>query len=163
MSCWSKYKIGDLSEYVTVGFVGSMSKLFTESGVPLLRGQNILPYKLDMSDTKFISLDIHKKWGKSSLKYGDVVVVRVGYPGTACVIPKNMGYLNAASLVIIRPRSNILDSNFLCFILNSPWGKARVQSQLVGSAQKVFNTNDAANLEVRIPDLLTQKKYHQYY
>ena len=96
-------RLRGVSQYITVGFVGSMSKYFVEEGVPLLRGQNIKPYQLDLANLKYIPLEVHRKWKKSSLKPGDVVIVRVGYPGTACVIPERTGELNAASLVIVRP------------------------------------------------------------
>lgn len=156
MSEWKLQKIGDLSEYVTVGFVGTMAHLFVVNGVPLLRGQNILPYKLEMENVKYISNTTHQKWKKSALQCGDVVIVRVGYPGTACVIPDGVGDINAASLVIVRTNKDLLDPDFLCFILNSPWGKSKVRGQLVGAAQQVFNTKFASDLEIFAPDIYTQ-------
>jgi type I restriction enzyme, S subunit len=155
---WHSTSLKDICDKITVGFVGTMSNYFVNDGVPLLRGQNIKPYRLDMSNLKFIPNEIHKKWEKSSLNNGDVVIVRVGYPGTACVIPAGLGELNAASLVILRPIRNKLDSHYLSYVLNSPWGKATINGLLVGSAQQVFNTNTAADLAIPLPPLLIQKK-----
>jgi len=135
-----------------------MSSLFVDEGVPLLRGQNIHPYRLNLTNLKYISADTHRKWKKSALQPGDVAIVRVGYPGTACVIPRGIGELNAASLVIVRPNPQLLDSNFLCYVLNSPWGKAQIQGRLVGAAQQVFNTHTASELEIPIPPLHTQQR-----
>ncbi len=81
-----------------------------------------------------------------------MAIVRVGYPGTACVVPKGLGDINAASLVIVRPNSKLLNSHWLELVLNSPWGKSAVQSRLVGAAQQVFNTKTAAELEIPYPD-----------
>jgi type I restriction enzyme S subunit len=153
---WEKRKVEELAEFITVGFVGSMSSLFVEEGVPLLRGQNIHPYTLDLTNLKYISLETHRKWKKSALKPGDVVIVRVGYPGTACVIPEGIGELNAASLVIVRPSPALLDARYLCYVINSPWGKAQIAGRLVGSAQQVFNTQTAAELEIPAPPLPVQ-------
>ena len=142
-----------LSKYLedsTVGFVGSMSKLFVEDGVPLLRGQNILPFTLELTDPKFISSETHAKWKKSALNAGDVVLVRVGHPGTCCVIPEGMGELNAASLVILRTVKEKLDPYFLSRFFNSPEGKRQVDSLTVGSVQSVFNVKTANSIE--IPD-----------
>jgi type I restriction enzyme S subunit len=155
---WARTKVENLAEYVTVGFVGSMSSLFVEDCVPLLRGQNIHPYSLDLTNLKYISQETHRKWKKSALKPGDVVIVRVGYPGTACVIPEGVGELNAASLVIVRPNPALLDSKYLSYVVNSPWGKAQVAGRLVGSAQQVFNTQTAAELEIPAPPLLVQRR-----
>lgn len=155
---WATAKVENLAEYITVGFVGSMSSLFVEEGVPVLRGQNINPYKLDLANLKYISQDTHRKWKKSALRQGDVVIVRVGYPGTACVIPAGLGDVNAASLVIVRPNPDLLDSKFLAYVINSPWGKAQVAGKLVGAAQQVFNTKTAAELEISAPPLFVQKR-----
>ena len=155
---WATAKLKDLASYITVGFVGSMSSLFKDEGVPLLRGQNIHPYLLELTNLKYISLETHRKWAKSALKPGDVAIVRVGYPGTACVIPKGLGELNAASLVIVRPNPKLIDSDFLCFVLNSPWGKSRIKGLLVGAAQQVFNTHTAAELEISAPPLPDQHR-----
>lgn len=151
------HKISDLALDATVGFVGSMSSLFVDEGVPLLRGQNIHPYRLDLTNLKYISQETHAKWKKSSLRAGDVAIVRVGEPGTACVIPEEIGDLNAASLVIIRPDPTKLDSNYLCFYLNSPLGKHEISGRLVGSVQQVLNVKTAADLEIDLPPLTEQK------
>ena len=158
VSDWKSEKLGQLCIKTTVGFVGSMSKLFTEGGVPLLRGQNIKAGSLDFTNVKFISEQTHEKWKKSSLIENDVVIVRVGYPGTAAVVPKGLGSLNAASLVILRPDSRLLNSKFLMYLLNSPWGKGMVQGRLVGAAQQVFNTKTASELEIPLPPLPIQKR-----
>ena len=154
---WADTKLEDVSDDITVGFVGSMSSLFIEQGVPLLRGQNIQPGRLDLTNLKYISTATHQKWKKSALKAGDVVIVRVGYPGTSCVIPDGMGDLNAASLVIVRPSKDKLDSHFLCYVLNSQLGQQLIRGRLVGSVQQVFNTGTAASLEVLLPPLAEQK------
>lgn len=158
MSNWPRVRIRDVSEKITVGFVGSMSKYFVDKGVPLLRGQNIRPFSLNLANLKFIPHEIHEKWRKSSLEAGDVVIVRVGYPGIAAVIPSGLGPLNAASLVIVRTDKSKLDPAFLANVLNSPWGKATVQGRLVGAAQQVFNTNTAADFEIPFPPIRTQHR-----
>lgn len=135
-----------------------MSSLFVDKGVPLLRGQNIRPYLLDLTNLKYISPGTHRKWKKSALIAGDVAIVRVGYPGTACVIPDGLGDLNAASLVIVRPNPRLLDSKFLCYVLNSEWGKGQIAGRLVGAAQQVFNTHTAAELEIPAPPPPVQRR-----
>lgn len=155
---WTVTPIKAVSRRVTVGFVGSQSPYFVEDGVPLLRGQNVRPGRFDLENLKYIAPSTHEKWSKSSLEPGDVVIVRVGYPGVAAVIPPSMGPLNAASLVIVRPNPSCLDSHFLAYLLNSPWGKAAVAGRFVGAAQQVLNTNAVADLEIPLPPLKAQKQ-----
>jgi len=148
---WNSISISGVADKVTVGFVGSMAHLFTPDGVPLLRGQNVLPNRIDLTDTLFISAETHKRWKKSALQYGDVVMVRVGYPGTSCVIPDNLGEANAASLVVVRPIQEKLSAEFLSLIINSDFGKRQIESYLVGGAQQVLNTTTAAGFQLPLP------------
>lgn len=154
---WRRVPIKQVAKHVTVGFVGSQAPHFVEHGVPLLRGQNVRPYELDFDNLKYISPETHARWAKSSLDAGDVVIVRVGYPGTAAVVPEELGPLNAASLVIVRPDPTELDPYFLAYLLNSPWGKAAVAARFVGAAQQVLNTGAVADLEVDLPPLAHQR------
>jgi type I restriction enzyme S subunit len=148
---WDVRTIRDASDVVTVGFVGTMAHLFTKVGVPLLRGQNVLPGQLDLTDSKFISPETHSRWKKSALRGGDVVIVRVGYPGTCAVIPQDFGPANAASLVVVRPDSSCVDSSFLCYVLLSDIGRKQVDSALVGGAQQVINIGTAASFLIPVP------------
>jgi type I restriction enzyme S subunit len=154
---WVVKKLGDVASKITVGFVGSMSYLFLESGIPVLRGLNILPGKIDLSVLKYISTSTHKEWSKSALREGDVVLVRVGYPGTAAVVPKGFPEANAASLVIVSPNEKLLCSEFLSIYLNSNFGVNQIQEKLVGGAQQVFNIGTAADLEIPIPRLIDEQ------
>jgi type I restriction enzyme, S subunit len=153
---WEVKTIHELSRLVTVGFVGSMSHLFRRQGVPLLRGQNVLPGKLDLTDTRFIDKETHVLWQKSALRPRDVVIVRVGYPGTCATIPEGFGEANAASLVIVRPNDRKLNPDYLCCILLSPIGKQQIEAALVGGAQQVINIGTATNLLVPTPTLPEQ-------
>jgi len=153
---WNIVTIAEVADKITVGFVGSMAHLFTNQGIPLLRGQNVLENKLDLSETKFISDNTHKMWKKSALQLGDVVMVRVGYPGTACVIPYELGEANAASLVVVRPSPKNVDSKFLSMVINSKFGKRQIDSYLVGGAQQVLNTTTAAIFKLPLPNKAEQ-------
>lgn len=150
-SDWEVSSLGELCTKTTVGFVGSMSHLFTERGVPLLRGTNVLPGGLNLEDMRYVSADTHRKWQKSELRPGDVIMVRVGYPGTAAVVPDTLGAANAASLVIARPDPSLLNAGYAVQVLNSPSGRSRIQSGLVGGAQQVFNTTLAAQFPIAVP------------
>lgn len=155
---WQIRRLGELSSKTTVGFVGSMSHLFTRSGVPLLRGTNVHPGWLQLDDMRFISEETHRRWSKSALEPGDLVMVRVGYPGTTSVIPSDLGLANAASLVIARPKRKILNPYFAMYVLNSPAGARQLQAQLVGGAQQVFNTTLAAKYEIAVPEIEEQDR-----
>jgi len=134
-----------------------MADEYVATGIPFLRSQNILPFRITSDNLKFIPQSFHKKLSKSALHPGDVVVVRTGYPGTAAVIPEWLGKANCADLVVITPGPD-LDASFLASVFNSNWGAASVAGRLVGAAQQHFNIGAARRLVVRIPPLSIQRK-----
>jgi type I restriction enzyme S subunit len=154
---WTKVRLKDVCSRITVGHVGSMANCYVESGVPFLRSQNILPFKLHMQDVKYVSKEFHESLRKSVLRAGDVAIVRTGYPGTACVIPEGMGEVNCADLVVITPSEN-LNPYFLAAIFNSSWGKASVAGSLVGVAQQHFNVGAAKEMEISLPPRAIQNR-----
>jgi type I restriction enzyme S subunit len=154
---WRVANIRDVATQITVGFVGSMSHLFRSAGILVLRGSNVKEGKLELSDLRFIDAPTHTLWKKSALLTGDILVVRVGYPGTACVVPDGIGQANAAGLVLIRPDRAIVVPEYLVACLNSGDGRRQVQSLLVGGAQQVFNTATAAEFSFLLPPLKEQE------
>lgn len=65
-----------------------MANEYVEDGVPFLRSQDVLPFRVNTANLKQISPAFHRRITKSRLQPGDVVIVRTGYPGTASVIPR---------------------------------------------------------------------------
>lgn len=134
-----------------------MAERYEASGVPFLRSQDILPFRLRLDDIKFIPEDFHLKLRKSALAPGDVVIVRTGYPGTACVIPASLKEANCADLVIARPGARI-DPRYLVAILNSSWGRSSVAGNLVGVAQQHFNVGAAKAMQIALPPMAEQRR-----
>ena len=154
---WKTYKLEELTTRVTVGFVGSMAQEYVESGVPMLRSQNIRPFTLDYANLKYISPKFHKKISKSSLKEDDVAIVRTGNPGTACVIPEGITELNCSDLVIATPDKSKIDPHFLSFYFNSI-ARNYISSELVGAVQQHFNVGSAKKMKVKLPEIEEQHK-----
>jgi type I restriction enzyme S subunit len=154
---WEEKRLEDYCKRITVGHVGSMSKRYQQNGVPFLRSQNILPFKVSLKNVKYIDVKFNTELKKSQLNPGDVAIVRTGYPGTAAVIPADLEISNCSDLVIAKTKKE-LNSHFLTLILNSSFGKKLVGQNLVGTAQKHFNVTAAKNVKIAVPELQTQEK-----
>ncbi|MBL8405657.1 MAG: restriction endonuclease subunit S [Dechloromonas sp.] len=157
MKGWRDIKLKDVSEYVTVGYVGSMADQYVESGVPFLRSLNIQPFQLNYNDLKYIPDSFHDSIKKSQLRPGDVAIVRTGYPGTACVIPRELPDANCSDLVILRPGPE-LNPHFVAAVFNSSFGRSLVGGNLVGAAQQHFNVTVAKELKLLLPQRAEQDK-----
>lgn len=157
-SSWHKFKLESICKKITVGHVGSMANRYKAEGIPLLRSQNIRPFRVDLDKVVFIDEEFHGELKKSALKPGDLGIVRTGYPGTAAVIPESLAVANCSDLVIVRPGDQVL-SDFLAIVFNSYYGKQAVAGVLVGAAQKHFNVTAAKAALIPLPSLEEQKRF----
>ncbi len=146
MNQWATIKLKEVCSQITVGFVGSMADEYCDEGVPFLRSLNIQPFRINMNDLKFIPQAFHERIKKSTLRPGDVGIVRTGYPGTACVIPPELPEANCSDLVIVRPGPQ-LNAYYLSAVFNSSFGRDLVGGNLVGAAQQHFNVRLCAMSE----------------
>ena len=153
---WIDTPLHMLCRRITVGHVGSMANLYKPTGIPFLRSQNIRPFFVSMENMVFIDYEFHTALEKSSLKSGDLAIVRTGYPGTAAVIPDSLGVANCSDLVIVRPGPEI-DAHFLAAFFNSSFGKNMVSGKIVGAAQKHFNVGAAKDVLLHLPPLVEQR------
>jgi type I restriction enzyme, S subunit len=73
---WAWATFEQISERVTVGFVGPMKHEYVKSGVPFLRGQNVRENRFDSEGLLYVSREFHAKLSKSTIHPGDLAVVR---------------------------------------------------------------------------------------
>lgn len=147
-------KLSDVSK-LTVGYVGSMEKEYTENGIKFLRSLNVKPFSFDLSDVRYITKEFNNKISKSILHTNDVVIVRTGIPGTAAVVPEELDGCNCSDLVIVRPDTLKINPHFLCAFINS-WGASQIKNVKVGAVQKHFNVSSAQEMLVPFPKLEEQ-------
>ena len=148
---WEVTQCDDLCDSITVGIVVTPAKYYVPTGVACFRSFNIKPNRLQDNDLVFISPESNELHSKSKLRAGDVLVVRTGYPGTACVVPPQYDGANCIDLLIARPKAELIDGRFLAAYLNSPEGKSQVAQQQGGLAQQHYNVGALRRLRVPIP------------
>jgi type I restriction enzyme S subunit len=152
--CWSNFEA--VADRVTVGHVGPMKDEYVAEGIPFLRSQNVRPNRYDPEGLKFISPDFHSKLQKSALEPGDILVVRSGSVGVACVVPVSLPVANCSDLVIIKRPRGVLPG-YGAFYLNAVVD-SRIAAGRVGIALAHFNTKSVANLPVPVPPLAEQAR-----
>ncbi len=149
-----------VSKRITVGIVNKPADLYVSAaeGVLALRSQNIRRGNLCLDNVVYISTEGHEKHKKSQLRAGDVVVVRTGYPGTACVIPEGVGELNSIDILILTVNDELLLPEYVAAFINSPLGKGQVLEGAGGLAQQHFNVKALKGMEIIVPTLSEQRR-----
>jgi type I restriction enzyme S subunit len=154
---WEMKPLKKISPQQSVGLVINPSTYFDKAGtVPMLVGSNIGENIIDWASAKRITKASNQNLPASRLSAGDIVMVRVGEPGTTAVIPPEFDGCNCASMMIVRKHPSF-DSDWLCFAMNSPIGRSRVSGVQYGTAQKQFNISDAVDFLYSLPPLSEQR------
>ena len=157
-----KYKLKELSKFVTVGIANSATQDYTTDGVVMLRNQNIKENYLDDNDLIYINEDFSEKYKNKKLIENDILVTRTGYPGIACIVPKKYENCQTFTTLIIRLKDNSdINANYVCHYINSIYGKKYVKDNQVGVAQQNFGATALGEMPIFIPSLYEQNVFIQ--
>ena len=157
---WKISTVGDVCHEVKVGIVIKPSQYYTdvEHGTPAFRSANVRENHIDDFDWVYLDRTGMESNKRSIVHTGDVLVVRSGNPGTACVVSKKFDGYNAIDILIAVPNQNLITSDFLCCYTNSPFGKNLVSENKRGMALTHFNVKGYSGLPIRIPKLVEQRE-----
>ncbi len=148
---------------VSVGVVIKPAQYYTdaEHGVKAFRSLNIGPMTIKDGDWVYFSYEGNEKNAKSQLKEKDLLIVRSGAPGTACVVSKQYEGCNAIDIIIARPNTEQVDPYYLCTYTNMPHGKRQIEEGTGGAAQQHFNVGKYNKLRLMLPPMSLQKEFFE--
>jgi type I restriction enzyme S subunit len=159
-SGWDAVEAQDICERISVGIVVKPKDYYVPEGegIKAFRSANVREGFIQDGNWTYISEHGHQKNKKSILKAGDVLVVRTGYPGTACVVTPEYEGTNCIDLIFARPDKTKVLPEFLCEFTNSEYGQKQVLDGQGGLAQQHFNVGAFNKLRVPLPPLHEQRK-----
>lgn len=157
---WKKVHVADVCDTVSVGIVVQPSQYYVEAdeGIRAFRSANVGENRIVDRDWVYLSTEGNRANSKSSLRAGDVLVVRSGAPGTACVVTQQYAGSNCIDIVFARPRQDQVLPEYLAEFTNSPVGRRHVLGTQGGLALKHFNVGAYKQLELLLPDVSEQKR-----
>ena len=160
---WKNTIIDEVSE-VGVGVVIKPSEYYTEenNGIKTFRSLNIGEMYVKDKDWVYFTKEGNDKNKKSILKEGQVLIVRSGYPGTACVVTKDYEGCNAIDVIIATPDNKNINSTYMCAFTNFPHGKNQIVSGQAGAGQKHFNVGAYKKLKIALPPIELQNKFEEF-
>jgi type I restriction enzyme S subunit len=148
---WQAKRLKHISPRQSVGLVINPSTYVVEDGeVCFFFGADITEGHISTAKARRISQTANALISESILKSGDLVTIRVGYPGVTAVVPPELDGSNCASVMITRGSINFV-SQWLCYAFNSDVGKSQVQLVRYGAAQKQFNIAHAVDFRFPVP------------
>ena len=157
---WEEKTVGDCCVEVKVGIVIKPTRYYTEAekGIPAFRSANVRENHIDDFDWVYINDEGMKNEQRSIVHTNDVLVVRSGAPGTACVVTDQFDGYNAIDILIAVPTQDIINSYFLCYYTNSPMGKNIVAEKKRGLGLTHFNVKGYSATQIKVPTLPEQQE-----
>lgn len=156
---WELRPCEELCETITVGVVVRPASHYVSSGVPAFRSLNVREDRLETEELVYFSEAANNTvLAKSKLQAGDVLVVRTGYPGTSCVVPREYDGANCIDLIIVRPKTDKVLSGFLSRFFNTPAGKRQAVAAKHGLAQQHLNVSAVKRTLVPVPPIIEQSE-----
>lgn len=155
---WQTDTLENLSQRVIVGIASSVTDYYRKKGVPIIRNLNIKPNKLDESDLLYIDPKLAEANKSKAIKFNDVLTVRTGNVGQACLVPKHLDNAQTFTTLIITTDASKLNPSFLCHHINSYLGQMQVKRLTGDSGRGNLNAGELANYTLEVPSLFEQKQ-----
>ncbi len=160
---WPIINVEDIAT-VTVGVVIKPAQYYTAAGygVKAFRSLNIGEMYIKDNDWVYFTQEGNDKNNKSQLHENDLLIIRSGAPGVACVVTKQYEGCNAIDIIIARPNTDMIDPYYLCMYTNMPHGKRQIEEGTGGAAQQHFNVGKYNKLRLMLPPIEKQKQFSDF-
>ena len=157
---WDVVNVEEVAD-VQVGVVIKPSQYYTDKseGVRTFRSLNIGAGFIKDIDWVYFTKEGHQKNSKSILKKDDLLIIRSGAPGTACVVTEDYAGCNAVDIIIAHPDCKKVNPYYLCTFTNMPHGKKQIDEGIGGAAQQHFNVGKYNKLQLMLPPKTLQDEF----
>lgn len=157
---WIETEIKNVCLDIKVGIVIKPTNFYSKTGkgIKAFRSANVRELKINDADWVYFTKEANEINHRTKLNFGDVLIVRSGYPGTSCIVSKEFEGCNAIDILIATPNKEKILPEYLCYFNNSPLGKGLFILKSRGVAQKHLNVGEYSKLVVHIPSLKEQQR-----
>ena len=164
MEEWKEYELSELIDEISMGPFGSNIKVecFTDSGVPVLNGSNLVGLKLNEDKFNYVTEEKAASLGKANAYRNDIVITHRGTLGQIVYIPQNSKYdhyVISQSQFRVRCNQKVLPE-YLVYYFHTRIGQHQLLSNAsqVGVPALARPTTTFQKLRVILPPLPTQQK-----
>lgn len=160
---WHCKGVGAVAAKFSDGPFGSnlKSSHYTETGVRIIRLQNIGVGEFVDDDKAYISEQHFHELRKHECCPGDVLVGTLGDPNLrACIQPEWLPVaLNKADCVQFRPDQRVTNAAYICALLNQPATEHIAQSLMLGQTRVRISMGRLRGLKIPVPPLSLQRTF----
>lgn len=151
---WERIRVKDITERIGNGVTPKGgSEVYTDSGTPFLRSQNIYDGGLRLYNVSFIPESIHKEMQSSQLKPNDILINITGASiGRTCLVPKELGDANINQHIALVRLKKRCDTNYVAWFLKSSFLKEHIKVEQAGASKEALNLSQIAEMPIFLPN-----------
>jgi len=155
--------VKDYNGSIVDGPFGSNLKTsdYVETGVPVLQGKNVTNDRFLWSDVRYITNEKAKELSRSSVRVGDILMVKIGSVGYSAIVDNLNNFdfaIIPANLLKIDIDESKAVTKYVHHYMTSPEGKRRIVDEASSTAQPALSLGTMKKFRLPIPPLPEQKK-----
>ena len=132
---------------------------WSESGVIALSAMNVKQGQLvNLEKSKFVNDELYRKWMKSEVIKGDILMTSEAPLGETYLIPDDRKICLSQRLFCIRADSSVVLPQFLFYFFNSPISRKQIDLKATGTTVLGIRQPDLRETPIIVPPLPTQHK-----
>jgi type I restriction enzyme S subunit len=122
-----------------------------ESGIPIIRVNNFGNGQLDLSTVLKVDPEIEKKFSRTRLAGGEVLLTLVGSTGQSIVAPEELAGWNVPRAVAVIRVNGEVGAEWVNICLQTEFTKHFLDSRANTTVQKTLNLTDVKKIPIPIP------------
>lgn len=130
-----------------------------EYGIPFLSAKDVISEKIDWSNIKYITEDLHEElYKRVKPQLGDVLLAKNGTTGVSAIVDVDKIFDIYVTLALLRADRNKILPEFLHYLTNSPICRLQFKENLTGIGVPNLHLRDIRNTIIKYPRLEEQKE-----
>ncbi len=157
---WEKVSIAAVCEIGDGNHSSNYPKAseMVQSGVPFIRGTNLVDGKIDANDIKYISNEKHVQLKKGHLKTNDILFTNRGEIGKVAIVDERFNGANLNSQIAwLRSKENLVPL-YLISVLMSDYTQSQLLSLKQGATLQQFTIRQLSSFKIPLPPIEIQKE-----
>ena len=154
---WSCKRLADCTQDGAISYGIVQPGQHDESGVPVIRVNNISNDQLDLSEVLRVSPEIEEKYKRTRLQGGEVLLTLVGSTGQSFVAPAELAGWNVPRAIAVIRASEDVGADWINICLQSKETMHFLNVRANTTVQKTLNLKDVRDIPILIPPYGVQK------
>ena len=153
--CWARF----LQLYWQLTDGAHLTPKYTERGVPFISVKDMSNGQLSFSNTKYISEEEHRILStRCNPQKGDLLLSKVGTTGVPAIVKTDKPFSLFVSVALIKFFPELLNSNFLVLLINSPLVQEQARENTRGVGNKNWVLSAISSTLMAIPPIKEQER-----